>query len=43
MSDKALVDYVASNPRKMGVIFTMCLLLAQAGNVAGNVAAHSGP
>ncbi|WP_455363922.1 DUF7503 family protein [Natronococcus wangiae] len=28
------VDYLASNPRLMGVLFTVCLLLSQAGTAA---------
>ncbi len=36
-SNESLTAYLAENPRKAGVVFTICLLLTQAGNAA---AAH---
>jgi hypothetical protein len=30
----SFVDHVASNPRLMGVLFAICLLLSQAGTAA---------
>jgi hypothetical protein len=35
MAKTDITDYLAENPRKMGVLFTMLLLLSQAGNAAG--------
>jgi hypothetical protein len=47
MSDSdsgTVATYLKNNPRMMGVLFTMLLLLSQAGTVAaGNGAAVSGP
>jgi hypothetical protein len=46
MSDdsSALVSYLKDNPRKMGALFTIVLLLSQAsGALASNVSATSGP
>jgi hypothetical protein len=44
MSDNTIATYLRENPRLMGVLFTMCLLLSQAGSVAANHAdAISGP
>lgn len=37
VSNGALTEYLAENPRMTGVLFTICLLLTQAGNAA---AAH---
>ncbi|MFC7080451.1 DUF7503 family protein [Halorussus caseinilyticus] len=37
MSETSLTTYLAENPRKMGVLFTMLLLLSQTGNAAGAV------
>ena len=34
MSDSKLGTYLEANPRMIGVLFTMILLLTQAGNVA---------
>lgn len=35
--NNALVEYLADHPRMTGVLFTICLLLSQAGTViAGN-------
>ena len=39
MADSNLTSYLAENPRMMGVLFTMLLLLSQAGNAAGAFAA----
>lgn len=33
MADNSLAQYVAQHPKMMGVLFTICLLLAQAGPV----------
>jgi hypothetical protein len=39
-----VATYLKENPRMMGVLFTMLLLLSQAGTVAaGNSGAISGP
>ncbi|WP_425556819.1 DUF7503 family protein [Haladaptatus pallidirubidus] len=38
-SNESLTAYLAENPRMAGVLFTICLLLTQAGNAA---AAHGG-
>lgn len=34
MSEKDITSYITENPRMMGVLFTMILLLATAGNTA---------
>ncbi|QIQ76769.1 hypothetical protein GL213_09730 [Halogeometricum borinquense] len=40
----AVAQYLAEHPRMMGVLFTMLLLLSQAGSVAaGNHVGISGP
>ena len=39
MADSEVTTYLAENPRMMGVLFTMLLLLSQAGNAAGAYAA----
>lgn len=36
MSDNTIATYLRENPRLMGVLFTVCLLLGQAGNVTAN-------
>jgi hypothetical protein len=36
-SNDTVIEYLAENPRMLGVLFTICLLLAQTGNAA---AAH---
>ena len=36
MSDTTIAAYLRENPKLMGVLFTMCLLLSQAGTVAAN-------
>lgn len=33
MSDNTIASYLAENPRMIGVLFTIFLLLSQAGNV----------
>ncbi|WP_202932648.1 DUF7503 family protein [Halorussus salinus] len=39
-----MAEFLESHPRAMGALFTICLLLMQAGNVAANGAsAYSGP
>lgn len=44
MSDSTLRTYLAENPRMTGVLFTMLLLLTQAGNAAAAAgSAHAGP
>jgi hypothetical protein len=44
MSDNTIATYLRENPRLMGVLFTACLLLGQAGSVAANHAEGlSGP
>lgn len=44
MSAKDTVtDYLASNPRMIGVLFTLALLLSQAGTVAGGTTSQIGP
>ena len=44
MSATDLKAYLEANPRMIGVLFTMFLLLTQAGNAAaGNGAVVSGP
>lgn len=44
MSEDNLKDYLAEHPRMIGVLFTMFLLLSQAGNaLAGSNGAVAGP
>lgn len=44
MTDSNLKSYLESNPRMVGVLFTLTVLLAQAGNVAAsNCTGYSGP
>ena len=44
MSDATLKAYLAENPRMIGALFTMMLLLTQAGNAsAGFLTATAGP
>lgn len=44
MSSDSINTYLEENPRMMGVLFMMVLLLSQAGNAAaGMVATYSGP
>jgi hypothetical protein len=39
MAEANVTDYLAENPRMMGVLFTMLLLLSQAGNASAAIAA----
>ena len=43
MSDSKLATYLAENPRMTGVLFTMVLVLSQAGSVAARCSANAGP
>ena len=44
MSDNKLATYFTENPRMIGVLFTILLLLSQAGNVAAaNIGTCAGP
>ncbi|WP_442904938.1 DUF7503 family protein [Haladaptatus sp. CMSO5] len=44
MSDKSAKKFLANNPRMMGILFTMTLLLMQAGNtIAGGGSTVVGP
>ncbi len=44
MSDSEIASYVAEHPKMAGVLFTMLLLLTQAGNGAAAIATTlSGP
>jgi hypothetical protein len=43
MSETDLSTYLAENPRMTGVLFTLLLLLSQAGNVAASHYTLSGP
>lgn len=43
MSQTDLTTYLAENPRMLGVLFTMMLLLSQAGSAAAGVSTLSGP
>lgn len=44
MSDHSIKTYLANHPRMTGVLFTMLLLLTQAGNAAaGGLYTVSGP
>jgi hypothetical protein len=44
MADNEIAAYLAEHPRMIGVLFTMMLLLTQAGNVAaGNNVTVIGP
>ena len=43
-NDDALATYLEENPRMIGVLFTITLLLSQAGSVvAGNASTIRGP
>ncbi|MFH5799077.1 hypothetical protein [Haladaptatus sp. CMAA 1911] len=37
MAENSLTTYLEENPRMIGVLFTIVLLLSQTGNVAGAV------
>jgi hypothetical protein len=44
MDDNQLLTYLESNPRMIGVLFTMMLVLSQAGNAAAAaISTTSGP
>ena len=44
MAEHDFISYLAENPRMIGVLFAMMLLLTQAGNAAGAVlGGHGGP
>jgi hypothetical protein len=44
MADSKMAEYLAEHPRMIGVLFTMMMLLTQAGNVmAGGGHTISGP
>jgi hypothetical protein len=43
MSENKLATYLAENPRMTGVLFTLMLVLSQAGNVAARCGATAGP
>ncbi|WP_267905112.1 DUF7503 family protein [Halorussus halophilus] len=44
MNQNMIAEYLRENPKAMGVLFSACLLLMEAGNVAANGAsAHAGP
>lgn len=44
MADSKIAEYIAEHPRMAGVLFTVLLLLTQAGNAAAaNNAVISGP
>jgi hypothetical protein len=44
MSETAIAEYSAENPKKAGVLFTIMLLLTQAGNAsAGFIVSTGGP
>jgi hypothetical protein len=41
---RKMAKYLEEHPRMMGVVFTACLLLMQAGNAAANMAStNNGP
>jgi hypothetical protein len=37
--NESMTDYLAENPKMIGVLFTIFMLLTQAGNAAGALAA----
>ena len=44
MNDNTFTQYLAENPKMVGVLFTLLLLLTQAGNAMGGMATTvSGP
>lgn len=43
MSDNTITAYLAENPRMIGVLFAMFLLLSQAGNAVAANATINGP
>lgn len=42
MADNELLTYLESNPRMIGVLFTILLILSQAGNAAAGAAVTTG-
>ena len=43
MSDNKVATYLAQNPKMTGVLFTMLMVLSQAGGVAAKNATVAGP
>lgn len=43
MSENTITAYLAENPRMIGVLFAMFLLLSQAGNAAATSISIAGP
>jgi hypothetical protein len=43
MSENKLATYLAENPRMTGVLFTLMLVLSQAGSVAAKSSSVAGP
>jgi hypothetical protein len=43
MSESSLKSYLADHPKMAGVLFTVLLLLSQAGQVAAYGTSHPGP
>lgn len=43
MAETDLTTYLEANPRMMGILFAMLLLIGQTGNAAGAVIGCSGP
>lgn len=44
MKQNMIATYLRENPKAMGVLFSVCLLLMEGGSVAANGAsAHAGP
>jgi hypothetical protein len=42
MSESAIAAYIAENPKKAGVLFTIMLLLTQAGNASAALIVSTG-
>lgn len=42
-TDTSMTEWLSEHPRMMGALFTLVLLLSQAGSVAGSQAATAGP
>ncbi|WP_277815031.1 DUF7503 family protein [Haloarcula salina] len=43
MSDTTMREYLAEHPKMAGALFTLLMLLTQAGNAAANNNAYFGP
>ncbi|WP_440006118.1 DUF7503 family protein [Halomicrococcus sp. SG-WS-1] len=43
MAENDLTSYLEENPRMIGAMFTMLLLLSQAGNTVGMLVGPAGP